>query len=483
MRGFSAVLLLFISIQAWSTTILVVDNFGKPISGASVLIGPEIGKPFANNQLTTNGEGQFEAPKEWSTPLPVSIEAHDIVRSTLLDITPRNSVLKVSRADGDTRIEVQGTMTDYGPLRTDGKVDVGAFIPALPKDQLIYFDIGWMVSPEYDILRVLGRDVAIPSNIALPKQQESYIFPITLDKPNFRMFVRRPGQYKFLAIHGQFPLKRVVDDFRAGVPAYDIVNHGTLLQSGVVNLNVGQKVANLSVPVNTIPFDQQITVQAPAMASDDVILSTALSTIDESGALVPSDVKRLRNGQTQVLKVPMSRAEPQAVSIWLKEKDNNLKRMQLGQVTPEELFNLPFDLIYSAIQKPQAHLSAVDFKQFSLALHSQPGVAPRFLGLIPPPVISGQNIRLTLPSNSDNIQPIGTVVMLSAIRYTGTGDVRTEERTRLWEISSRDWLQSVDLPNLPPINSGGADKLRWEVLYLGQYGANLTHVTRSAVDL
>ena len=82
---------------------------------------------------------------------------------------------------------------------------------------MIYFDIGWMVSPEYDVLKVLGREIAIPSNVAMPRQEESYFFPITLDKPNFRMFVRRPGNYEFLTLHAQFPLNRVADDFRAGL--------------------------------------------------------------------------------------------------------------------------------------------------------------------------------------------------------------------------------------------------------------------------
>ncbi|MGE3388211.1 MAG: hypothetical protein AB7K41_15895, partial [Bdellovibrionales bacterium] len=350
--------------------------------------------------------------------------------------------------------------------------------------QLLYFDVGWLVSPEFDTLRIMGREIAIPSNLAVPEQRESYIVPITFNKPNFRMFVRRPGQYRFMAIHGQFPLKRVVDDYRSGAPAYDIMNHGTLLQSGYVDLNVAGPIRNLSVPVNQATFTNDVIVQAPPMAADDVVLSVAMSEID-GGALLPSDVKRLRNGQPQTLKAPANKGTPLALSAWMKERNTNRSRMQpLGALTAEDLMNLPFDLFYDVFQdKFEIQAATVDYKQLSFATHTRPGQAPQFVSLISPPQVSGSRLNLSVPTAPTNVKPLATLVMYSSIKLNRRGEIQTEERTRLWEVWTSGWVSSLDLPNLPALQKSQADKFRWEVLYLGQDGQDITHVSRNAVDL
>ena len=43
-----------------------------------------------------------------------------------------------------------------------------------------------------DEIRVAGQKLGVPSNISLPKQKESYIITITIDKPIYRMYFNRP---------------------------------------------------------------------------------------------------------------------------------------------------------------------------------------------------------------------------------------------------------------------------------------------------
>lgn len=469
----------------------VIDSQGKPVSGAKVMIGPAVNAPFPGNQLVTDANGNFNAPAAWKQSLPVTIEANGIVRTTHTAVEPTVTKLVVSQADGDEQIQLSGQLTDYGPIRTDGKVDVGAFIPALPAGDLLYFDVGWMVSPEFDTLKVLGREIAIPSNLALPKQQESYIFPITLDKPGFRMFVRKPGKHRFLAVHGQFPLKRAVDDLRAGIPVVDLVNHLTLVQSGLVDLDVNGPMANLSVPVTGMSFTNSMTVQAPSMAADDVVMSVAFSTVDDSGSLVPSDVKRLHSNQPQILKAPAAKNAPMALSAWMKQTANPGFVTQSRPVLEEDLLNLPMDLIYSVFQDQKAMAATVDYNQVSFATHAQAGVAPKFISLVNPPQISGELLKLTPPANSNGVQPVATLLLYSAITTHQNGKISTESRTRLWELWLPGWATEAALPSMPAIPRGQANKFRWEVLYLGKdgqgiiktVGQDFTHVSRNSRDL
>lgn len=482
--SYACVASFLISAAVEAKTMTVVDLAGVPQPGAQVLIGTAQDQPFSGNRVITDANGQFQVPTAWTSPQPITIEGNDIVRNTQLEVSPiTTSTLRVSHTDGNSRIELQGTLTDFGTLRRDGKVDVGVFIPAIPQDQLIYFDIGWMVSSEYDVLRVLGREIAIPSNIAMPKQEETYFFPITLDKPTFRMFVRRPGNYDFLTLHAQFPLNRVADDFRAGVPPYEMVNYGTILESGRAKLNVQQKMSGLNLPVNSMAFSETINVVAPTLAGDDVVLTVALSKMEENGPLIPSDVKKLKSGQAQTLRVPAGRVSTLPVSVWLKEKDGNLKRFNFRPLTIEDFMATPFNLIYSYFQDAQLQAKTVDYKQFSLAAHTRDGQPPQFLNLLQAPRVNDKNIQLTPPQVVGNVKPMSTVLIYSSIRLVGDREIKTEERTRLWEVSIPGWVQQVNLPNLQPLPKAAADKYRWEVLYLGQDGNALTHVSRNAVDL
>lgn len=459
--------------QAFGLTMQVTDQDGKAIPAAKLMIG--------STAVTADANGQFEAPADWKSALPVTVEGDDVVRTTYFELTPSANPIMVNRADGTERIEISGKMTDFGSLKTDGQVDVGVFVPTVPQKQLIYFDIGSMVSPENDKIKIVGQEVAIPSNLVLPKQTESYIVPITLDKQNFRMYVRKPGPYKFLALHAQFPLKRVVDDARAGVPPYDLINHGKLISTGVADLDVKGNVSGLSVPVNKMMFTNDVNVKAPALASDDVVMSVAFSQLD-SGELIPSDVKRLRNGQTQILKAPVTKSGAQVMTAWMKEKAGNAFNIAKS-FEPLDMENLPVDLIYNLFTDASPQKAKVDYSQVSIAMHDADGVPPQFLDLIAPPSVSGTTIKLSPPGEMKGTASNRTLVIYSAIKVIVNDKIKSEQRTRLWELSVPGWVNEVALPNMTLPTSPVADHYRWEVMYLGGSDDAVTHVTRNATDI
>lgn len=481
---FLSALLLSLPALANAVTAKVIDQTGAPLVGVTVLIGTALDQPFKGNQVTTNEKGEFTVPTEWQGELPISISGPDLVRTTIFKALPTQTTYSVSRGDGDQKLELEGRMNGFGDLRTDGKVDVGVFVPSLQRSQFIYFDISWLVSPETDIIRILGREVAVPSNIVLPRQEERYIFPITLDKPNFRMFVRRPGNYRFLSLHGQFPLKKVVDDIRGGASAMAMINHITLKQASILDLNVSGKQANLTPQVNQIQFSQNIPVTMPTLKNNEVVVSVALSQMDETDLYLPSDIRRINSQETTRLNTPVGAKESFVLSALLRESlaPMTVNTPDLNLLSPDTL-DLPIDILYRGFGPK---VSAEDsFKQVSLTLHGADGVAPKFLAHVSPPQVQGDKVIVTPPALVDGVTPVGVLVLYSAIKGQGQGEMKVEQRTRLWELWTPNWdAREFSLPQLPNLGQVPADNYRWEVLYLGRSGnKDITHVTRNAIDV
>jgi hypothetical protein len=483
--------------SAFAGTVRIVDSQGQGIAGVSVLIGNAANDPFPENLLKTDSAGEFMTPPGWTEALPVTLEGPGLVRTTHLNVMPTVATLSSSQADGDSNFELSGTLTDFGTLRTDGKADVGVFIPALNIEELFYFDVGWLVSPESDKMTVFGQEVSVPSNVAIPRQTENYIFPITLDKPNFRMYVRRPGPQKFLSVHGQFPFQRVIDDARAGKAPYDIVNNLTLVSTGIVDLDVNDSIKDLTLPVSGTNFSESINIMAPAMTDSDVIMAVAFSDIDGQGHLVPSDIKRLKNNQAQTLKVPAAAGGSMALSSWMK-KISKAMTAPIQDFAPMNFFEAlaaigrlargePYDV------KPAASVD-VNFSQVSFASHLSADQAPRFLALVAPPTVNGTSLRLAPPVEVSGVTPISTLVIYSLITHpTGGGKTKMEKRTRKWEVWTNGWATDVTLPSLDGFTGSPGDKWRWEVLYFGKenvgpgqlntFKTPYTHVTRNSIDL
>jgi hypothetical protein len=97
-------------------------------------------------------------------------------------------------------------------------------IPVLSRTDVFNFDINTVISNEVDTITLLGQSVDIPANVSLPEQRETYIFPITLKKPEYRLNFSSIGAKKVMALRGQFQLKPVVDELRSTKDFIGIIN-------------------------------------------------------------------------------------------------------------------------------------------------------------------------------------------------------------------------------------------------------------------
>ncbi len=74
----------------------------------------------------------------------------------------------------DGYLEIKGTTENYVIKNNDGLVDFSLIIPGMDYEQMINFDLGKVISPANDILKVASYTVELPSNLSLPQQTEKY---------------------------------------------------------------------------------------------------------------------------------------------------------------------------------------------------------------------------------------------------------------------------------------------------------------------
>ncbi|MGE0529155.1 MAG: hypothetical protein AB7G93_20640 [Bdellovibrionales bacterium] len=462
----------------------VVDEHQKPVPGAQILVGYDRDNPFAGNLLETDASGVAFIPAEWSSPLPVTVQAPGYITLTFPSCLPGTRVLNLSRQEPPDQKEIKGTTTEYGRLIQDGKVDFSLVFPALNREQMLFFDLATVISPHSDRIPILGNSTEIPSNLALPQQLESYFgFRIPLNKPDYRSFVRTPGQYTISAIHGEFPLQRVISDIRAGKSFFEMINHFTFKQAGQRTVSVETDTANVDLPVNQIPFPSTINVRAPKFGENREMISLAL--LERGGVFTPTDLKRLTSGQNLDLKTNPNMGTPAVLSLMLQTSiasNENLPREFLRLLAP-----------WMILAQAEAGASPLmraplepDFGRLSFVLVSaQEDVAPQFLPLIERPVLNPNTNTMTfsVPQLPEGVVAAAMGLILSEIETVDTGIVKNERRTRLWEVWSSSWLEQVQLPTLP-LERKADRSYRWEVLFLAR-PANFTGVsgTPSKVDL
>ncbi len=477
-------------------TVTVVDADGIPVAGATILLGYEVNDPFKGNELKTDVNGVALIPGDWKAALPVSVQAPGYISTTIPDAAPSSIVIQIGRQEGQEKLEIKGEATGFGKLVKDGKVDFGLIMPSFSREKMFAFDASSVISPESDTITVAGKSVTIPSNITLPKQSETYILPITLNKPVYRVFMREPGTYQLYANHGQFPLQRVMNDIRAGKSMFDVVNHFTFFSGGTRQVTVTQPLDKQDIPVETVVFQEELNVKAPQLSSDQIMLSLAL--MQEQGQMMPTDVKRLSSGETLKLSTNAA-ASSEVLSVLM--VDSNAASAVRGVAAAslnvaQQYFGLWRRPLAAA--EPRA---PQDFSRISLAMNpGQGGVEPQFLQLTEKPTYVDHVLTMSAPTLPSGLVEVATYMVLTEIEKITSGEVQTERRTRVWEVLSPAWMNQVELPQLT-FNRRPDRTYRWEVMFLAQPAtqvnkkptghsavnaidlSTVTHVTRNALDI
>lgn len=449
-------------LQATQPLIQITNRLGAPIQNATLMIGYRQGDPFENNVLHTNEKGAVLTPTEWTNRQPVTIEAPGYIRTTFYDQQPDNLVFQLNEADENRHLELAGTTTGYGELKKDGFLDVGLVVPSLSREQLVMWDVATFISPEKDTLSAIGKSISIPSNIAVPRQTENYILPITLNKPEYRMFFGRPGKHEVMAMHIKFPFKKVIDEAQKGQNILALANDFEFLGFSFREVNFTDRRLNLDFPVHEISFNSQIVFPTPKFDSNFEMLTMA--TLEGSNSIRPTDMKNPTSGQRVTLKSLASKEGVPAVLAVLRKTSSDPKNVNLHE------------------------MSTAYVKDFSRA--------PEFYELIPVPSMDREVLRASPPKALGSVLSAGMYAVLSEVNSRGMdGKFPVENRLRQWEFYGAQWSSEMRIPEWKgAFPQAQQNPLRWEVFYLGSQdkGAvrpgpemleKCTHVTRNVLNL
>lgn len=457
--------------QSHTLTLLSVED-GKPIANAQVLIGSAVSNPFAQNFLVSDNNGQVFVAEDWTDAQPITIDATGFIRTTFFGQKPEGQIYNLRRIENTGAFQLTGQTSGMKITDRDGLVDFAVVLPALNRFELFGFDINAVISDQLDKIQVLGRDVDIPSNVSLPAQRESYFFPVTLDKPNFRLYFKETGVKQVVALRGQFPLKPVVDEIRNDQDFVALINYFDIQGGSLRDINVRSGGTRQDINVMDMAFNQEKRIQSPVFKDDEACVATFLNLKDN--LYYPSDFKNLESGQTQKLKLSTSK-DPLLLT-FIKKKTETQKKNYVDRASSSMM-------------------------PLSLATNE-------LLSLIPNPQIRSRNlVRFQPPRTKTNISELATYASLATVTKTVVPldetqtplvDTLSIVRTR-WELYAPSWIQEAQLPTWPKADptEDEIDPLvtqqRWSVTFLGQSNKipnneklgpklfeNATHATHSS---
>lgn len=444
--------------------IKILNQFGEPIAQAQILIGQANGTPFKGNFLTTDKSGQALVPATWTTSEHVTVDATGYIRQTLLNQNPGDITIKLSPLTLTVRPEIKGKVSGLPISNGDKLIDFALVMPSMTRGDLLNFDLNSVISPYSDTISVIGQEAKIPGNVSLPSQKESYIFPITLSKPIYRLTTTNLGAKRLFAVRGQFPFKKVMDELQAGKQFYDLVNYFSIQGGGMRDITLVNPVTTLDIPANELTFAAKIKTQPATASADEVLMIVAVSEV--ANTLVPTDIKKF-TGESNLAMSTLAGSKAFIVNVIKRQSD--------------------FD---------SAATGAVGSDRVSAGLtaHNET-IKPVLLPLVENPSITataGFTISLPTKPSTAGINALATSAIISDLVKIQNGTETITNVNRRWEVIGLGWEQNIQLPNWPLIGESTAQR-RLEINFVGSTthkNVNLddklieaaTHVTHASTD-
>ncbi len=446
--------------QAAENILKVTDLNGQPLADAQILIGNSLNDPFNGNFVTTDADGIFIAPTEWTTPQVVTVAAQGFVRASFFAQVPEGQTFELRRTKPPAQYELKGKGIGFQIKDSDNLLDFALMVPAVERGELFSFNMQMFISPQMDTVDVYGQKVSLPSNVSVPRQRENYGFvPVTLEKSNYRMYFDSMGMKRVMTVRGQFPFKQVVNELQNNKPFIELINHFSLKGGSLKDIPIGAPTQVHDLPVNELVFNTSRSFQTPAFQNDEFLLAVALSPYQND--FIPTDFKN----------VPAN---------------TNFNMVTAAGATPHLLVAL----------KKKAEQNEFGGGKLSAALvpfHS--GFKPELLPLIEKPeVLNLTEVRMGSRLPIQSVKPLATYLLLSEVTRRGAEPEAIETSNRLWEVYAQGWQYEMKLPQWPGETIIPGSK-RWEVTYLGTEMAGnkavdlspriletVTHATHSATD-
>lgn len=454
-------------IELAESRLTITNSDGQPIPGARVLIGPRENVPFPGNLLRTDASGQILIPKGWNNAQPLTIDAPGFVRATYFNRGRSDvNLYTLRRLPSSQRLELNGVAKNIGPIQRDGFIDAGLVFPALRRAEVNTLQIDSLISPESDPISIAGETVNVPSNVTFPEQTETYIvFPVTFNKPAYRLYTSEARSWKIAAVHARFPFKDVVDEIRSGKKFHEVINHIEFKQVGLRDVAMTGASTTMDIPVNEIPLKSSLLVTAPNYDRSKFVMMSAALT-EQTGFYYATDVKTLEPKQKLSLTAPKSNTGGLVVNVLRRTGDQT----QQDDGSKEDL---------SVVVTPAAHSSQ----------------AVEFLPTLRTPEVRNGQILIDPPRSPSNLMPGITYAILSKVELIDNGTTKLEKKTPQWELYAEEWPSSLTLPEMPeattPQPTGsyrwtislGASAQGTEKMPMGPAALEkVSHVTRAAVD-
>ncbi|MEY4616186.1 MAG: hypothetical protein RJB66_1146 [Pseudomonadota bacterium] len=415
-----------------SPTITVTNLKGDPLEGAQILFGNRLGQPFINNLIETNRSGHAPIPKEWNAPIAVTVNYPGHMRVTYLNVAPGPLNFKLRPLEKNQRIEVSGTTTGFGTLKSNNIADFGLVINSLTKRDLFSFSLDKIISTDMDTLEIAGQSAEVPSNITFPRQKESYFIPVVIEKERYRIYYGEIGHKKLYALHGKFPFKEVVDQIRQKVPFPNLVNYFHFASGSVKEVLLDGPL-QLNLPVNEMVFNSEDHITPPVVGDDKVML--AISLFERGGYLYPTALHKVEDSQPFTLR-GLDKANRLFLSMLARASDFNTRRPAQEAVSVE------------LVQQKQYH-------------------TPEFIDIFSQPTATPEGWETQAPQAPKTVIPLTTYSVLSTVTKSG----KQKTITREWEVFAGEWRDSVALPEWPSDtiieSTTPSTGLRWEVSYIG----------------
>ena len=441
-------------------SIIVIDSLNRPIANAQVLIGSAVGSPFKNNLFTTDKNGTITTITGWTIPAHVTADAPGFIRQTLLSQQPGLLTLKLNAVYLPTSAVVTGQVTALPVVDKDKMIDFGLVMSALTRADLLNFDLASVISPINDIMKVSSYEIPVPTNVSLPKQKESYIIGLTIEKPVYRYFSPTLGTRRLYAAAGRFPFKQVVDELRGGKPFYEVINYFDLRGGGFRDVTLNNTTTNLDIPANELSFTKPVSIASPQLNADEIFIGLTASEV--SGYMIPTGMKNMASNTT----------------------------VALNAIDNKPAFTVN-------VIKKQSEFMASTPGSDRLSASVLPYIAnakPNMLPLVSDPSVTNTNgYVITMPTapNVAGIYSLAVTAMISDLVVSGPADKPVTEVVRKWEVLGNRWPATIQLPNWPLDQN--TNKKRFEVNFVGgtiqqdvDLGNDLvnaaTHVTHSSVE-
>ncbi len=435
-------------------TITVLGNDGdQPLKEAQVLIGQKAGE-FADNTAKTGDQGTAVF-NTWDKKAAVTVDVKGYIRATYLDLQPGSYTIKLRPAPADRKYEIKGITNGYGTLERDGYMHVGLVFPAMSRSELSNLQVTNLISTETDRMTVFGQSFDIPSNLSVPKQEQDYIFTVTLEKPQYRAFVRNTGKYQVAATRARFPFRETVDEIRGGKSFLDMINKMEFISSGAQTVNVGSGGASANLAVNQMVYKPTVNLKA-SKTTQDIRWLAVLLYKNSQNLYLPTDIKSIDQSGTYQMKGTGDVAKHLLAHAYRK-MDNK----ETSGAKAEEL---------SLVVVPA----------------NATKVAPAISFSSSPQVKSVREVSFKAPQVPQTLKGVVTFASLSQVKEIMSGKLKMEEKTPVWDVYSAGWTQKVDLPQMDMKSLSG--KKRWELTYAAQdtdadMATNLTDAFENATHL